>query len=70
VHSKFVNAFKRIRDAEKTFRITEVFGYVVALFDGSETKKIQLRRVTHKFEFGFEICMQQNYHSSGDGEIS
>jgi hypothetical protein len=39
MHRKFVIAFKRIRDAAETTRIIEVFGYVVAQFDGSETEK-------------------------------
>jgi hypothetical protein len=38
VHSKFVNGFKKIRGAEQTSIIIEVFGYVVALFDGTETE--------------------------------
>jgi hypothetical protein len=39
VHRKFVKGFKRFRDAGETSRIIEVFGHVVALFDGSETEK-------------------------------
>jgi len=56
VHRQFVHTFKRIRDAGETCRIIEVLRYVVALLDGSEREKSQLRRATHNFEFGFEIC--------------
>jgi hypothetical protein len=44
VHRKFVKTFKRIRDAGENSRIIEVFGYVVVLFDGSDTEKNPIER--------------------------